>query len=118
MLPPTTLWAETFFSDLTGKQIEALSKEYDYGYYSTPRRITTESISATFWISRSIYEEHLRKAENKVIESLMPYLKLFQSSAFKKEERIISVDAGHSESFDLVENRTLKNGGNKLASHN
>ena len=57
------------FLILTGKQIEALSKEYDYGYYSTPRRITTESISATLGISRSTYEEHLRKAENKVIES-------------------------------------------------
>ncbi len=115
---PTTVWVETFFSDLTGKQMEALSKAYDYGYYSTPRRNTTESISATLGISRSTYEEHLRKAENKVIESLMPYLKLFQSSGFKKEERIVSVDARHSESFDLVENRTLNNEGDKLASHN
>ena len=27
---PTTVWVETFFSDLTGKQVEALSKAYDH----------------------------------------------------------------------------------------
>ena len=86
---PLTVWAETFFSDLTEKQMEALSKAYDYGYYSSPRKITTESISATIGISRSTYEEHLRKAENKVIQSLMPYLKLYKSSGVKKEDRII-----------------------------
>lgn len=103
---PSTIWVETFFSDLTERQMEALSKAYDHGYYSSPRKVTTESISATLGISRSTYEEHLRKAENKLIQSLMPYLKLYQSSELKREERIIPVNTGHYEGFDHVKNQS------------
>src|SRR3972149_3821364 len=50
---PTSMWVNSLFADLTGKQIDALGG------------------------SRSPYEEHLRKAENRVVEALMPYLQLF-----------------------------------------
>lgn len=85
---PSTVWTESFFTGLTEKQMEALCKAYDYGYYSSPRGITTESIATSLGVSRSTYEEHLRKAENRIIESIIPYLKLFKAGTRKKEEML------------------------------
>jgi len=74
---PTSMWVNSLFADLTGKQIDALLKAHRYGYYVSPRRVTTENIATALGVSRSTYEEHLRKAENRVVEALMPYLQLF-----------------------------------------
>ena len=87
---PSTIWVESFFERLTGKQVEALLKAYDYGYYTSPREVTTESIATSLGVSRSTYEEHLRKAENRIMESVVPYLKLFNSRGIKKKEMISS----------------------------
>lgn len=74
---PSSMWVNNMFSDLTGKQKDALLKAQQYGYYTSPRNVTTDSIAKSMGVSRSTFEEHLRKAENKIITSLSPYLKLF-----------------------------------------
>ncbi len=74
---PSSMWVNSVFSDLTDKQKDALLKAQQYGYYTSPRNITTDSIARSLGISRSTYEEHLRKAENKVIASIAPYLELY-----------------------------------------
>jgi hypothetical protein len=38
-------------------------------------------------VSRSTYEEHLRKAENRIVGNLIPYLQLFAVGE-KKPERM------------------------------
>lgn len=83
---PSTIWVETFFEKMTDKQMDALIKAVDYGYYSSPREVTTDSIATSLGVSRSTYEEHLRKAENKIMESIAPYLKLFKAGGRKPEE--------------------------------
>lgn len=93
---PSTVWTESFFSGMTEKQIESLVKAYDYGYYSSPREVTTSSIASSIGISRSTYEEHLRKAENRVMEAIIPYLKLFRAGVPKKE-RIESISVAITE---------------------
>lgn len=85
---PSTVWTESFFSDLTEKQMDAIARAYDRGYYASPRGITTESIATSLGLSRSTYEEHLRKAENRIMDALIPYLKLFRAGSRKKEEAI------------------------------
>lgn len=85
---PYTVWTESFFSRLTDKQMESLVKAYDYGYYTSPRGVTTDSIASSLGISRSTYEEHLRKAENRIMEAIIPYLKLFKAGVPKREETI------------------------------
>ena len=77
---PTSVWVNSLFGDLTGKQMDALLKAHRYGYYSSPREITTESISKSLGISRSTYEEHLRKAENRIMNALAPYLQIFSAA--------------------------------------
>ncbi len=83
---PSTVWTESFFSGLTEKQMDAVVKAFDYGYYSSPRGITTDSIATSLGVSRSTYEEHLRKAENRIMDSIIPYLKLFRAGSRKKDE--------------------------------
>ncbi len=85
---PSTVWVESFFSKLTDKQMEALVKAFDYGYYASPREVTTDSIASTLGVARSTYEEHLRKAENRIMEAMVPYLKLFKAGSKKRSEMI------------------------------
>ena len=86
---PTSVWVNSLFADLTGKQIDAVLKAHRYGYYNSPRQITTESIARGLGVSRSTYEEHLRKAENRIMSSLIPYLQLY-SSGDKAQEKLPS----------------------------
>lgn len=74
---PTSLWVNSLFGELTGKQADAILKAHRYGYYTSPRKVTTESIANSLGLSRSTYEEHLRKAENRIFEALIPYLQLY-----------------------------------------
>lgn len=83
---PTSVWANSLFSGLTGKQMDAMLKAHRYGYYSSPRQITTDSIARGIGLSRSTYEEHLRKAENKIVASLVPYLQLYAAGERKPEQ--------------------------------
>ncbi len=75
---PTSVWVNSLFADLTGKQMDSLLKAHRHGYYNSPRQVTTESIANALGISRSTYEEHLRKAENRIMSALVPYLQLYE----------------------------------------
>ncbi len=84
---PTSVWTNVIFGDLTTKQSEALLSAYRRGYYSSPRQTTTEEIAASMGIGRTTYEEHLRKAENRIVATLIPYLELF-ATAERPAERM------------------------------
>jgi predicted DNA binding protein len=77
---PTSIWVHAVFGELTPKQIEAMLQAQRYGYYASPRQVKTEAIARGLGLSRSTYEEHLRKAENRVLNALVPYLQLFASA--------------------------------------
>ncbi len=83
---PSSIWVNSLFGDLTEKQMDALLKAHRYGYYNSPREITTESIARGIGLSRSTYEEHLRKAENRIMGNLIPYLQLFAVGERKPEK--------------------------------
>ena len=85
---PTSVWVNSLFAELTEKQMSAVLKAHRYGYYTSPRQITTESIAKGSGLSRSTYEEHLRKAENRIMGALIPYMQLF-SAGEKKPERML-----------------------------
>lgn len=77
---PTSVWTNVLFGDLTAKQSEALLTAHRFGYYTSPRAVTTEHIAQSLGIGRTTYEEHLRKAENRVVSALIPYLQLFATA--------------------------------------
>jgi len=58
---------ESAFS-LTDKQKAALRTAIAHGYYQHPRESTVEELASISGISRSTFQEHLRKAESKIIK--------------------------------------------------
>lgn len=74
---PTNVWVHSLFADLTDKQKDALLKAHRAGYYNSPRKAGTEDVARISGVSRSTFEEHLRKGENRVMDALVPYLQLY-----------------------------------------
>lgn len=62
------------FGGMTERQREAVLLACREGYYKSPRAVTTEQLSKRFGTTRATYEEHLRKAENKLLRVLSPYM--------------------------------------------
>ena len=71
----------TLFGNLTGKQRRALIMALDNGYYQMPRRATAGRIAAKLGVPRTSYVDHLRKAENKVIQTVGSYIRLNPNAA-------------------------------------
>jgi predicted DNA binding protein len=62
------------FGGLTKKQVQALVFALENGYYQVPKKVTTEQMASKLKLPRTTYEEHLRKAEGKVLRSMAPYI--------------------------------------------
>jgi len=76
----SSLWTSSILSSFSQRQAESLIRAQLMGYYETPRKATTGKIAKSMKVGRSTFEDHLRKAENIVINSFVPYLKLFNSN--------------------------------------
>ncbi|WP_254768758.1 helix-turn-helix domain-containing protein [Salinilacihabitans rarus] len=59
---------------LTGRQRAALSLAVERGYYDLPRGTTTRELADELGVSRRTAEDHLRRAERKLITSMVSYL--------------------------------------------
>lgn len=73
-----TLSTDTLFAGLTEKQIDALLTAYAQGYFRYPRGADLQTIASREKIGRTTFLEHLKKAENKIITSLIPHIQLFR----------------------------------------
>ena len=71
----------TLFGGLTSKQKRALISALDNGYYTMPRRATTGEIAKKLRVPCTSYADHLRKAENKVLQAVGSYLRLNLNAA-------------------------------------
>jgi predicted DNA binding protein len=69
---------DSVFSDLTSKQANALLTAYRNGYFVFPRKMNLQSIAKKERVVRTTLSEHLKKAENKLISNLIPYLHFHQ----------------------------------------
>jgi predicted DNA binding protein len=88
-----TLTADALFSDLTEKQMDALLTAYSNGYYNLPRRANVQDIANKKRVSRTTYQEHLKKAENKLVASLVPYVQLFRRVTPEKRNNLSKLRA-------------------------
>jgi predicted DNA binding protein len=79
----TTVSMRNLLGGLTQKQLDALLVAISAGYYESPRKVRTEDISARVKTPRTTYETHLRKAEGKVLRSLLPYVELMASGTLE-----------------------------------
>lgn len=57
------------------RQRETLALAYDRGYYEIPRGTTTAELAAELGVSRRTAEDHLRRAENKLVDALAEYVR-------------------------------------------
>jgi len=58
-------------SALTDRQLEVFRMAVELGYYEIPRRTTHEKIADHLGVAPSTVDEHLRKAESRVLQSLV-----------------------------------------------
>lgn len=65
---------DSVLPDLSPRQREALFVAQASGYYRIPREVTTAEIAAEMGIERRTLEEHLRRAENKLVAAVDDYL--------------------------------------------
>ncbi len=70
--------ADTLFSELTDKQMDALVTAYSHGYFSFPRRTNVQTIAERLRVPRTTFVDHLKKAEGKLVAALVPYIQLFR----------------------------------------
>ena len=60
---------------LSPRQRETLGIAYDRGYYEVPRETTTTEIAEAIGVERRTAEEHLRRAENKLMAALIEHVR-------------------------------------------
>ncbi|MFW9916131.1 MAG: helix-turn-helix domain-containing protein [Candidatus Thorarchaeota archaeon] len=75
---PFYLPMEEISKRLTEKQFQAIKLAYNNGYYEIPRAVIIENLAKQSNVHRKTFEEHLRKAENKILNILLPALILSQ----------------------------------------
>lgn len=80
MLNSRAFGANALFQGLTDRQMEALLLAHRHGHYHEPRRLTAAAIAESLGLSRSTFEEHLRKAENRLVANLVPYLEMYHKA--------------------------------------
>jgi predicted DNA binding protein len=56
---------------LTEKQKNAIESALEFGYYEYPRKISVEELAKKLRVKRTTFQEHLRKAESKVMKILL-----------------------------------------------
>lgn len=67
----------SLFGQLTEKQLKALVSAIENGYYEIPKRVTAEELAKRQGQPRSTLEEHIRKAESKVVMAMAPYMMMY-----------------------------------------
>jgi predicted DNA binding protein len=55
-------------ASFTRKQMDVLRAAIERGYYETPRRVSVAALADEFGLAPSTFDEHLRKAERRLLE--------------------------------------------------
>jgi len=77
MVSDSLITMNSLVGDLTDKQVDAIVAAYNNGYYQTPRRVNVQTIADRVRVPRTTLQEHLNKAENKLISSIIPQIQLY-----------------------------------------
>lgn len=76
----TLFTVDGLFAGMTGRQIEALRVALDNGYYDEPRGASVEEMARETTVARATFEEHLRKAENRLVSNLGGFVRLLSET--------------------------------------
>ncbi|WP_336135609.1 helix-turn-helix domain-containing protein [Natronomonas amylolytica] len=86
---------DRLFESVTDRQLAALRLALESGYYEQPRKTSLRELADRTDVARSTYEEHLRKAENKLLTNAGQFLRLV--TAGSTADPLGVADAGRSE---------------------
>jgi len=67
---------DRLFDDVTDRQLAALQVALEHGYYEQPRGASVSELAEGTTVARATFEEHLRKAENKLIRNAGQFVRL------------------------------------------
>jgi len=67
----------SLFGQLTEKQMKALLSAIEGGYYEISKRTTADDLARKQGQPRSTLEEHIRKAESKIVLAMAPYMMMY-----------------------------------------
>jgi len=73
--------ANQLFENITDRQLAALQLALECGYYEQPRKTSLRDLADQTAVARSTYEEHLRKAENKLLTNAGQFLRLVTATS-------------------------------------
>ncbi len=80
---------DQLFGELTDRQLAALQIALENDYYEQPRGSSVSELAERSTVARATFEEHLRKAENKLLRNTGQYIRLLNgaraSSGLRKE---------------------------------
>ena len=68
------LRAEQFVPDLSPRQHEVILAAWERGYYEIPREVTTAELAESFGLDRRTVENHIRRAEQKLVNAIADHL--------------------------------------------
>jgi len=71
--PINNVFFPKLMPDLTKNQKQAVELAIKHGYYVTPRKVDLRKLAKMSNISLATFQEHLRKAEEKLIPNLLSY---------------------------------------------
>jgi len=57
--------------------LKALVAAVEGGYYEIPKRVTAEELARQHKQPRTTFEEHIRKAESKVVHAMTPFMMMY-----------------------------------------
>jgi predicted DNA binding protein len=72
---------DQLFEDVTDRQLAALRLALESGYYEQPRKTSLRELAEQTAVARSTFEEHLRKAENKLLTNAGQFLRLVTAAS-------------------------------------
>lgn len=76
-LPHSSVFSvDRLFDGLTDRQLAALQIALDNDYYNQPRGASRAELAAQTDVARATFEEHLRKAENKLVSNVGQFVRL------------------------------------------
>lgn len=103
LLNTRSLGVNALFAGLTEKQAQSMLLAFEHGYYDSPKKTTAAAIAVGRGLSRSTFEEHLRKAENTLVANLVPYLELYVRSALANAAPAGGAEGGRGETMQARE---------------
>ncbi|MDQ2051749.1 helix-turn-helix domain-containing protein [Natronolimnohabitans sp. A-GB9] len=96
-VPHSSLFSvDRLFDGLTDRQLEALRIALDAGYYDQPRNASVAELAEETTVARATFEEHLRKAENKLVTNAGQFVRLLtetQGDVLRAETQRVSPTA-------------------------